>query len=200
VSRLAKLHFHINIADWIGKADSIKPFNRNRKTLGKEKCLSWVISDWWNAMAQSRDKVRTDLVNTTKWLEGNGKYMIIAGAFSVLILPAFGRRFSCTSRWYAQVRGGHSVSTVTSQVAQRPSHRGIRVRPSGLLLSDLSRPWGSLMGGKPAWDNARHFKSLINDGAGSGLDFVCRIVHGIHECWPMHYRRNDTAGKFQSPI
>jgi len=36
----AKSHFHINIAEWIGEADSIKPLNRNRKTLEKEKCIS----------------------------------------------------------------------------------------------------------------------------------------------------------------
>jgi len=39
-----------------------------------------------------------------------------------------------------------------------------------------------------------------NDGAGSGLDLVCTIVHVIDECRPMNYRRNDTAGKLQSPI
>jgi len=78
VSRLATTHFHINISEWIGEADSIKPLNRNRKTLEKEQYLSWVISDWWNAMAKSRDEVRTDLITRTKCLEGNGEEMIIA--------------------------------------------------------------------------------------------------------------------------
>jgi len=45
MSRLAMSHFHINIAESIGEADRIKPLNRNRKTLEKEKCRSWVISD-----------------------------------------------------------------------------------------------------------------------------------------------------------
>jgi len=76
---------YATVHEWIGEADSIKPLNCNRPTLEKEKCLSCVISDWWNAMAQSRDEVHTDLINRTEWLEGNGKVMIIAC-----------RRFQCT--------------------------------------------------------------------------------------------------------
>jgi len=34
-----------------------------------------------NAMAQSRDEVRTDLINRTEYLEGNGKEMIFAGDY-----------------------------------------------------------------------------------------------------------------------
>jgi len=49
-------------------------------------------------------------------------------------------------------------ATVTSQVAQRPSRHGMRVSPSGRLLSDLSKPCGSLMDGKLAFDNARHYE------------------------------------------
>ena len=44
---------------------------------------------------------------------------------------------------------------VKSLVAYR-----IRVRPSRRLLSDLSRPCGSLTDGKPAFDKARHIKSF----------------------------------------
>jgi len=62
-------HSHINIAEWIGEADSIKPLDRNSKTLEKEKCLSWGISDWWKGMAQSRDEVRSDLIIKAEWLE-----------------------------------------------------------------------------------------------------------------------------------
>jgi len=88
--------------------------------------------------------------------------------------------------------------TVTSQVAQRPSRHGMRVRLSGRLLSDIRRSSGSLMNGKPALDKARHIKSLLNDGAGSGLNFVCRILHGIRQYRPTNHRRNDTADKFQT--
>jgi len=164
VSRLATSHFHINVAEWSDVADSIKPFNRNRKTLGKEKCLSWVISDWWNAMAQSRDKVRTDLINRTECIEGNEKEMIIVGDFSVLIVLAFGRRSSClgyASRWYTQARGGHSISNRDIPgIAQRPSRHGIRVRLSERLLSDLRRPCGSLMDDKPGSDKALPYQII----------------------------------------
>jgi len=51
VSRDYTSHSHINIAEWKGEADSIKPLNRNRKMSEKEKCISWVISNWWNTMA-----------------------------------------------------------------------------------------------------------------------------------------------------
>jgi len=51
--------------------------------------------------------------------------------------------------------------TVTSHVAQRPSCYVMIVSPLGRLLSDLSRPCGSLMDGKPAFDNARHIETFI---------------------------------------
>jgi len=66
VSRLTTSHFHIDIAEWVSEAASITSLNRNRKTLKKKKCLSWVISDWRNEMAQSRDEGRTDLINRTE--------------------------------------------------------------------------------------------------------------------------------------
>ena len=47
------------------------------------------------AMAQSRNEVRTDLINRTECLKGNGKEMIVAGDVSILLFFAFGRRFSC---------------------------------------------------------------------------------------------------------
>jgi len=39
-------------------------------------------------MAQSRYDVRTNLINRTECLEGNGKEMIIAGDFSVRLAAA----------------------------------------------------------------------------------------------------------------
>jgi len=77
VSQLAKLHVHINIVEWIGEEDNIKPLNRNRKTLEKEKCLSSLMSARCNAMVQSRDEVRTDLINRDECQEVNGKEMIL---------------------------------------------------------------------------------------------------------------------------
>jgi len=51
--------------------------------------------------------------------------------------------------------------TETSQVVQRPLRHGKRVRPLGHLLSDLGRPCGPLMDGKPALDNAHLIKLLL---------------------------------------
>jgi len=34
-------------------------------------------------------------------------------------------------------------------------------------------------GGKPAFDNARHIKSFINEGAGSAQNYACKIVQTI---------------------
>jgi len=48
-------------------------------------------------MAHSRDEVRTDMTNGTEYLKGNGKEMIIADDFCVLIFVVFARRFSCAS-------------------------------------------------------------------------------------------------------
>jgi len=46
------------------------------------------------------------------------------------------------------------------------------------------------------WNILQH---MINGGARSGLDFVCRTAHAwIHECRPMNHRRNDTTGKFHN--
>jgi len=42
-------HFHINIAEWIGEADNIKPLSRNRKTLEMEK-LSLCVRYWITTM------------------------------------------------------------------------------------------------------------------------------------------------------
>ena len=72
-------HFHISVAEWIGEADRIETLDCNRKALEKEKHLSWVISVGWNAMANSRDEVCTDLIDRTECLEGNWKEVIIAG-------------------------------------------------------------------------------------------------------------------------
>ena len=41
-------------------------------------------------------------------------------------------------------------------MAQRPSRHGMRVRPSGRFPSDLRRPCGSFMEGKPVFDKERH--------------------------------------------
>ena len=112
VSRLATSHFHIDIAEWIGEADCIEAPDRNRRASEKEICLSWVIGVGWNAMAQRRNEIRTDLIEGTEGLEGNGKEMIVAGAVGVFLFFALGRRLSCwgcTSLCYAEVRGGHSV-------------------------------------------------------------------------------------------
>jgi len=153
----------------------------NRYTLEKEKCLSWVISDWWNAMVQSRDEVRTDLINWTECFEGNGKEMVI--------FLAFGRRFSCwccTGRWYAQVRATLSV-TVTSHVAQRPSPHGMRVCCQTLeghvvLWWMANPPWirraiSSLIKWRRCWERPG-FRLQDN---------------GIYKCRLMHHRRNVTA-------
>jgi len=117
VSQLVTSHFNVNTAEWIGKADSIKPLNHYRKAFEKKKCISWVISDCWNMMAKSRDEVHSDLINRTECLEGNGKEMIInCRWFQCTYLPCIWlllqllRQLGCTSRWYAQVREGHSVS------------------------------------------------------------------------------------------
>ena len=82
MSRLSTSHFQIDIAERIGEADCIKALNRNRKALEKEKCLSWVISVGWNAMAQSINEVRTDLIMGTEGLEGNGKEVVDVGSIS----------------------------------------------------------------------------------------------------------------------
>jgi len=78
VSRLVTSHFHFKIAEWIGKTDGIKALDRNEKALKKEKCLSWVVSVSRDSMAQCRNEVRTDLVNRTERLNGDGKETMIA--------------------------------------------------------------------------------------------------------------------------
>jgi len=40
-------------------------------------------------------EVRTDLINRTECIKGNGKGMTVAGDLSLLIFRAFGHRFSC---------------------------------------------------------------------------------------------------------
>ena len=66
-----------------GEADSIKTQHSH---VGKgKKFISWVISVGWNAMAQSRDEVRTEVSDRTECLEGNWKEMINAGDVSVLL-------------------------------------------------------------------------------------------------------------------
>jgi len=160
VSAIATSHFHINIAKWIGEADSIKPLNRNRKWLVKEKCLSWVVSDWWNAMAQSRYEVRTDLINRTGCIEDNGKENDNSRWFPCSYV-AVSTAEAAQADDMLRLDGATVSVTMTSQVAQRPPRHGIRVRPSGHLLSDLRRPHGSLMDGKPALDKARHIKWLL---------------------------------------
>jgi len=52
-------HFHINIAEWIGEAGSIKPLNRNRKILEKEKCLSWIIISSIDEMQWHRAEMKS---------------------------------------------------------------------------------------------------------------------------------------------
>lgn len=51
-------------------------------------------------------------------------------------------------------------ATVTSQIKLLPACQGIKVRPSGLLPSDLDRPDGSLTDGTPALERLRHMMSL----------------------------------------
>jgi hypothetical protein len=50
----------------LARHDSIKTLDRDRKASEKEKCISWVISAGRNAMVQSRDEVRTDLIDRTE--------------------------------------------------------------------------------------------------------------------------------------
>ena len=51
--------------------------------------------------------------------------------------------------------------TVASHMRLRPACQGIKVRPSGLLPSDRSKPGGSLIAGKPAFDRPRQIRSLM---------------------------------------
>ena len=160
VSRLATGHFHIHIAEWIGEADCNKALDRNRKALEKEKCLSWVIGVGWNAMALSRNEVHTNLIEGTDFSKAVGE-MIITGDFRVFFFLALGRRFSCwgcTSRCCAEVRGGHSVSNCDVPSSAATIAPLTKSETIARLLSDLSRPCGSLINGKPAFDNARQIK------------------------------------------
>src|SRR5688572_1606880 len=51
--------------------------------------------------------------------------------------------------------------TVTSQTRLLPTRHGIKVRPSGLLPSERTRPGGSFTAGKPAFMRLRHMMSFI---------------------------------------
>jgi len=66
-------HFHLKISERLGETDGIKALDRNGKALKKEKSLSWVVSVSRDSMAQYRNEVRTNLVNSTKRLKGDGK-------------------------------------------------------------------------------------------------------------------------------
>ena len=46
-------------------------------------------------MAQSRNEIRTDLIEGTEGLEGNGKEMIVAGDVGVFLFLALGHRLGC---------------------------------------------------------------------------------------------------------
>jgi len=152
------------IAERIGETDGIKTLARNGKALKKEKCLSWVVSVSRDLMSQYRNEVRTDLVNRTERLKPMGEEMMIACNFNIFLLCAFRRRFSCwgcTSGWHTQVRGGHSVSNCDVPGSAARIAPWNESEPIGRLLSVLSRPCGSFMDGKPAFDNARHFIVII---------------------------------------
>jgi len=95
VSPLVTSHFHLRIAERIGETDGIKALDRNGKALKKEKCVSWVVSVSRDSMAQCRNEVRSDLINRTERLKGDGKEMMIACNFNLFLVFAFGRRFSC---------------------------------------------------------------------------------------------------------
>ena len=55
---------------------------------------------------------------------------------------------------------------VTSQTKQRPSHHGMRVRPSGRLPSDLSRQASSLVAG---------ILALVSERSTMSLRWLCRV-------------------------
>jgi len=50
----------------MAKQTALNRWIATKNALAKEKCLSLVISDWWDAMAQNKDDVRrpTDPINT----------------------------------------------------------------------------------------------------------------------------------------
>ena len=158
--------------------------NRNRKALEKEICLSWVIGVGWNEMAQSRNEVRIDLIKENECLEGNGKEMMTAGDFRVFLFLALGYRFSCwgcTSRCYAEVRGGHSVRNCDvpgNTVTIAPWNKSETI--GAFIVRLYYRPCGSLINGIPAFDNARQIKSFIKwwrwERPGFRLQIVVKLL------------------------
>jgi len=83
---LVTSHFHLKIAERIGETDGIEAPNRNGKALKKEKCLSLVVSVSRDSMAKCRNEVRTDLINRTERLKGDGKEIMIACNLLLLLL------------------------------------------------------------------------------------------------------------------
>jgi hypothetical protein len=72
-------------------------------------------------------------------------------------------RGSCCNRSDGQVGFRNCVNDCDvpdSQVSDRPSRHGTRVRPSGLLPSVRARSPGSLVAGTPARSNERQIRSI----------------------------------------